>query len=167
VIEVRGLDETLRALRTLEPKAMSALRKGFKQATTPILDKAKAQVPGRPLSRWGRWNGRLDFNQAEVQKGLRAQVSVTKRRANLRLINASAPGAVFETAGNKNDQKRTHPKYHSQSRAFNRQIIDQYGEGPRLLVKTWKQEKGIRTTFVAVKKLIADAEAEIEKVTAG
>jgi hypothetical protein len=138
----------------MEPKAMSALRKGFKQTATPILDKAKAEVVSSPLSGWGQWRGRLDWDQGKIQKGLRSQVSVTKRSANMRLLNASPAGAVFETAGSKNPGSQ-----------FNRVIMDRYGDAPRLLVKTWKREKGIKTTFVAVKKLIAEAEAEVERVT--
>ena len=146
---------------------MSALRKGFKQTATPILDKAKAEVVSSPLSGWGQWRGRLDWDQGKIQKGLRSQVSVTKRSANMRLLNASPAGAVFETAGSKNKQQRTTPGYESQSRAFNKLMGDRYGETPRLLVRTWKREKGIKTTFVAVQRLISDAEAELEKVTAG
>ncbi len=135
---------------------MSALRKGFKQTATPILDKAKAEVVSSPLSGWGQWRGRLDWDQGKIQKGLRSQVSVTKRSANMRLLNASAAGAVFETAGSKNPGSQ-----------FNKVIMDRYGDAPRLLVKTWKREKGIKTTFVAVQRLISEAEAELEKVTAG
>lgn len=165
-ITVTGLDETLRALRTVDPEAMKALRVGFKAASEPILKKAKGNVPQRPMSGWGSWGGRKDWNASKVQSGLRSQVSVTKTRANLRLVNANVAGAIFETAGSKNNQARTPRQYRKLSRQFNALLNDRYGKAPRLLVRTWKQEKGIKQMYTKVGELIAQAERDLEKVTA-
>ena len=164
-ITVEGLDDTLRALRTVDPEAMKALRKGFKAVATPILDKAKKNVPAQPMSGWGNWGGRKNYKKSAVESGLRSQVSVTKTRANLRLVNANPAGAIFETAGSKNNQARTPRQYRKLSRHFNGLLNQRFGKAPRLLVRTWKQEKGIRQTYTQVGRLIEEAERTIEKVT--
>lgn len=152
-IEVKGLDTTLRALRIIDPEAMKALRVGFKDAATPILNKAKdpAMAPDQPLSGWGKWGGRLDYDASKVRRGLRSQVSVTRRSASMRLVNSNAAGAVFETAGSRNPTTQ-----------FNRVLISRYGNAPRLLVRTWKQEKGIKATYMAVGKLIESASQRVQ-----
>lgn len=150
-ITVQGLDATLRALKIIDPEAMKALRVGFKTAASPVLDTAKRRVPASGLSGWGGWGSRLDYDQTKVSRGLRSQVSVTRTRASMRLVNSNAAGAVFETAGSR-----------SPGTQFNRALIAKHGEAPRLLVKTWKQEKGIKLTYTAVGKLIADAERRVQ-----
>jgi hypothetical protein len=69
----------------------------------------------------------------------------------MRLVNSNAAGAVFETAGSRNPGSQ-----------FNKVLIARYGDAPRLLVRTWKQEKGIRQTYTAVGRLIADAERRVQ-----
>ena len=165
-VTLRGLDTTLRALKVIDPEAMKALRVGFKNAATPILNKTKSNVPGRPLSGWGGWvndkNGRdLSWDQSKVKRGLRSKVSVSKKRAGLQLVNASPQGSIWETAGSKNAQEGVRAFRVNQSRAFNRLAMGQSAP-PRLLVKTWKQEKGIKQTYTAVGKLIADAEKRVQ-----
>lgn len=151
-IKVTGVDRTLRALRVIDPEAMKAFRSGFKDAATPILDKAKAEVTGPPLSGWGKWGGRLDFNDRKVRTGIRSQVSVRRRDANLRLVSSNAAGAVYENAGSRNPNSQ-----------FNRALIDRHGGAPRLLVRTWKQEKGIKQMHLAVGRLIERAEARVQE----
>lgn len=166
-IKVEGLEKTLNALKVIDPEAMKAMRLGFKDASAPILNKAKQRVTQRPMSNYGRWrawaSGRdLSWDASKVTRGIRSQVSVTKRGASLRLVNASVPGAVWENAGSQGGLKSTRADRVNQSKAFNA-LANGYGEAPRLLVYTWKQEKGIRTTYVAVGKLIKDAEERVQK----
>ena len=150
-IEVRGLQHTLRALRIIDPEAMKAFRLGFKQATQPIVDKTKARVPARPMSGWGEWSERLDWDSNRVKRGLKSQVSITKRRAILRLRSGDAAGAVYENAGSK-----------SPLSPFVRGLVTSArGEQPRLLVKTWKEEKGIKAIHVEVGRLVRDAQDRV------
>jgi hypothetical protein len=167
-IKVEGLDVTLRALRTIDPAALRALRKGFADATKPIITKTKAVVPAKALSGWGDWNSSRDgrnlgFDQAAVRKGITSQVSVTRRAARLRLISKNPGGAIYENIGSKADQKQTNPYYIPQSKAFIRNISARHGKPGRLLVHTWKQEKGIKQTYKAVGRLIADAEKRVQE----
>jgi hypothetical protein len=151
-IEVTGLETTLRALKIIDPEANKAFRKGFRDAAEPILGKAKKMVDGAPLSGWGKWGGRLDFQPQKVRSGVRTQISARKGGANLRLVNANAAGAVYETAGSRNSSSK-----------FNTVLTERYGPAPRLLVRTWKEERGIRVTYTAVGKLIADAQERVQR----
>jgi hypothetical protein len=80
----------------------------------------------------------------------------------LRLVNRSAAGAIWETAGSKGNMQSTRADRVNQSRAFNR-LANGSGAPPRLLVRTWKEEKGIRQTYTAVGKLIADATDRVQR----
>jgi hypothetical protein len=165
-IKVTGLDKTLRALRLIDPEAMKALRVGFKNAATPILDKAKGKVANPPVSGWGPWkswsSGRdLSWNGAKVRRGLASQVTTGRRTAGLSLVNRDPAGAIWETAGSKMDMRTTRADRVNQSRAFN-QLANNRNPAPRLLVGTWKQEKGIRQTYIAIGGLIKQAEARVQ-----
>jgi hypothetical protein len=166
-IKVEGLEKTLNALKVIDPEAMKAMKRGFKDAAAPIVSKAQGRVPDRPFSNYGRWrawaSGRdLSWDASKVRRGIRTQISVRKSGAALSLVNASVPGAVWENAGSQGGLKSTRADRVNQARAFN-MLANGQGEAPRLLVRTWKEEKGIRTTYVAVGKLIADAEKRVQK----
>lgn len=146
-IRVRGLQHTLRALQVIDPEAMKALRRGFKEAADPIIQKTKRRVPARPMTNWGGWSDRLDWDSNQVKRGLRTQVSVTKRYAAFRLVSNSAAGVVYENAGSRSPGSR-----------FTLGLV-RSGQGPepRLLVKTWKEEKGIKAVHTKVGRLVEDA----------
>jgi len=153
-IEVKGLQTTLRALKIIDPEAMKAMRKGFREAAKPIIDKAKDRVPEpSALSNWGRWGGRLDWDSSKVKRGLKSQISVTKRYAAFRLVSSNAAGAIYENAGSQSPNSRLV------------QGLDNSGRGPapRLLVRTWKEEKGIRLLHTKVGRLIQDAQDRVQR----
>ena len=146
-IQVRGLQHTLRALQVIDPEAMKALRRGFRQAAEPIIEKTKRRVPARPMTNWGDWGERLDWDSNQVKRGLKTQITVAKKYAAFRLVSNSAAGAVYENAGSKSPYSK-----------FTLGLV-RSGQGPepRLLVKTWKEEKGIKTIYTQVGRLIEDA----------
>lgn len=166
-IKVEGLEKTLRALKIIDPEANKALRQGFRKATQDIVDTARRRVPGRPLGNWGEWTswkgGRdLSWSQAKVKSGITQSITAGRNRASLRLVNRNAAGAIWETAGSKGNMQSTRGDRVNQSRAFNR-LANASGAPPRLLVRTWKEEKGIRQTYTAVGKLIADATDRVQR----
>jgi hypothetical protein len=161
-IKVDGLEKTLRALSVIDPEQMKAFRTGFRQAAQPIIQKAQSRVPTVPLSGWNDWGQRLDWNQQKAKTGITTSVTASRRSARLRLVSRNAAAAVFENAGSRNDQARTNPRYRAQSLAFNRAINSRYGQAPRLLVRTWKQEQGIKTTYKAVGREIRKAEQRVQ-----
>jgi hypothetical protein len=60
------------------------------------------------------------------------------------------------------DMRTTRADRVNQSRAFN-QLANGRDPAPRLLVGTWKQEKGIKQTYIAVGSLIKQAEARVQE----
>jgi len=165
-IKVEGLDKTLRALSVIDPEAMKALRRGFRKASGSIIDKAKRNAPDRPLRNYGRWkawsDGRdLSWDANKVRRGMTTQVSTGRRNAGLRLLSKNPAAAIWENAGSTGEMRTTRADRVSQSRAFNR-LANAESEAPRLLVKTWKEEKGVKQTYVAVTQLIRDAEDRVQ-----
>jgi hypothetical protein len=166
-IKVTGLDKTIRALRIIDPEAMKALRVGFRSAANPILEKARERVPDRPLRNYGRWtawyDGRdLSWNPEKARRGMTSRVTTGRRNAGLQLISRHPAAAMYENAGSKNMLKTTRADRVNQARAFNT-LANKAGEPPRLLVGTWKQEKGIKQTYIAVGRLIQQAEARVQE----
>jgi hypothetical protein len=161
-IKVDGLETTLRALSAIDPEQMKAFRAGFREATGPIIRKAQSITPSAPLSGWGEWGQRLAWTQQKAKTGITSSVTVSRRSSRLRLVSRNAAAAVFENAGSRNDQARTNPRYRAQSLAFNRTLNRLYGPAPRLLVRTWKQEQGIKTTHKAIGREIRKAEQRVQ-----
>lgn len=156
-IEVKGLQHTLRALQVIDPDAMKAFRRGFREATLPIIEKAKRRVPAKPMSGWGSWDGgSRDWDSNRVKRGLKSQVSVTKRRAILRLRSNDAAGAIFENAGS---ESPTSPFVQGLVASAKKNGFE--ADQPRLLVRTWKEEKGIKAVHVKVDRLVEDAMARV------
>jgi len=165
-IKVEGLDKTLRALSVIDPEAMKALRRGFREASSSIIDKARRDAPDRPLRNYGRWkawsDGRdLSWDANKVRRGMTTQVSTGRRNAGLRLLSKNPAAAIWENAGSQGALKTTRADRVSQSQAFNR-LANAQGKPPRLLVGTWKQEKGVKQTYIAVGRLIQAAETRVQ-----
>jgi hypothetical protein len=91
--------------------------------------------------------------KAAIQlEGLDATLLTGGQRLNVRLINKSGPGAVFEMAGSKNDNSASSP-----GRQFN-DNLKWFGAAPRLLVQTWRDEQGIKRTASEMGKVAKFAE---------
>jgi hypothetical protein len=116
--EVKGLIELKKALKDYAPNLAAQLDDQMALALGGIVKKSQSYVPNEsPLSNWSyrkrsekNAEGQRKFplyNSAKVVKGI--QYSSTPRRANRRgfkavyyIINKSAEGAIYETAGRKN-----------------------------------------------------------------
>lgn len=77
-VEVRGINEAIKAMRMVDKEAIAALRKELKGAITPTAKKIAAQVPTTaPLSgmnhsgrtRWTGARGTVSFAPARIRKG--------------------------------------------------------------------------------------------------
>jgi len=97
----------------------------------------------------------LRWDAKAVKSGIKTLTG--GQRLNVRLINKSAPGAVFEMAGSKNDNAAN-----SAGRQFNNNL-KWYGTAPRLLIKTWRDEKGIKHTASEMGKVARFAEEEVNR----
>ena len=152
VIEVKGLEKTLRALSVIDPEVNKSFRRGFRDVGNEIFDLTKRRTPLQPLTNWGGWGERLDWDAARARRQMSARVSAGARRASLRLVSKNPAAALFENAG------RIQP-----NSPFNRTIRSKFGAEPRLLLRTWKDEKGIRRVYTAVGRLVEMATERVNR----
>jgi hypothetical protein len=165
-IEVKNLDRTIDALRIIDPALKKDLNRQMVGSVKPILDKVKARVPIRPATNWGGWQRRgdsgsgadLSWDQAKVRRGITTSTANARMvggvRGQFRLLNKSAAGAVFEMAGSKGGNGSR------SSSAFIRNS-EKFGVAPRLLVRTWKEEKGYTVVAKAMRSVVRQAEARV------
>ena len=139
--EVKGLIELKKALEDYAPNLATQLDDQMGLALGGVVKKAQSYAPTTsPLTNWSyrkrsekNAEGKRKFplyNSAKVIKGI--QYSGTPRRANKNgfkavyyIINKSAEGAIYETAGRKNDKgqpwvgRKGDPNDHSVSHSNN------------------------------------------------
>lgn len=160
-VDITGLAETLQALKIIDPTVRKESLKPISAVGRDIVKKAKARVPQRPARNWGNWSrrgdgsGGLDWDQATVRAGIKYLGG--GQRMNIRLINKSAPGAVWETAGQKGAYTTT------QGPVLVRNM-ERLGVAPRGLVKTWRDEKGVTRFAGAIKQATRIAEDKVNEV---
>jgi hypothetical protein len=183
-ITLYGLDETLAALKTIDPTFRKQAQKRIRKVPTEIATKTKARVPARPMRNWGGWSrrggvargggtdygsvGALRWDQGAVKSGIK--VLTGGQKLNVRLVNRSGPGAVFEMAGTLNKfamptGKASGPRGNASQpggQIFN-DNLKAFGVAPRLLVKTWRDEKGIKRTASELGKVAKFAEERVKE----
>lgn len=174
---VDGVKETLRALRKFDPELLKEMNKEIKGVMIPIRDKAREYAPTAApggLYNWdeGKYTKRITarnsafrtFNsegrlrrfplyQAEVvRKGIYYSQAPSKRnkagwRSQYIVANASASGAIYETAGRKNPGGD--PKSRSNNPGAGANFISRmgplYGEGTmrgRMIFRAWAEDQG-------------------------
>ena len=113
--EVRGGLELRKALKNFAPDLAKETQKELGNLLKPITTKARGFIPSTaPLSGWGAssqnalWTkkGRL-WSTSAAKRGIGYRTTPSKPnrqgfRALARIVNASAAGAIYETAGRKN-----------------------------------------------------------------
>jgi hypothetical protein len=177
-ITLYGLDETLMALKTIDPTVRKEAQKRIRKVPTEVAKKTKARVPGnRPMRNWGGWSrrggagmgdvGALTWDAKAVKSGIK--VLTGGQKLNVRLVNKSAPGAVLEMAGTQNNYGQSmlggKPRYsvpHPAGEVFTNNL-KAFGVAPRLLIKTWRDEKGIKRTASEMGKVARFAEEEVNR----
>jgi hypothetical protein len=123
-VEIKGLAETLSAMRKFEPDLAKNLNKEVRAALTPIQKKAQGYIPSSlpGLSNWLlKTKGRKitaessafatvghfpKFNSGIARRGIKVNIGRTKPNRNgfvtfYQLVNTTAAGAIMETAGRK------------------------------------------------------------------
>jgi hypothetical protein len=116
---VKGAARLRKALNSFTSNFADDTRSELAKAMAPIALKARGFMPSTiNLSGWqegnqkGRWESRA-WNAAEARAGVgySTQPSKPNRRGFTtvaRIVNASAAGAIYETAGRKNPEGRKH-----------------------------------------------------------
>jgi len=108
-VELSGVDELRKALKQYAPDLDKQLKKDLTLATQNVVNAARGFVPATPpLSNWGRDGGNFPiYNAAAIRNGIRLSTARSKINKNgfassVRIVNANAAGAIYETAGRKN-----------------------------------------------------------------
>jgi hypothetical protein len=128
--EVKGALELRKALKKFTPDLAKETQKELGSLLKPITQKARGFIPSEaPLSGWGKAsiNGRFpEWSSQAAKRGIGYKTTPSRPnrsgfRALARIVNNSAAGAIFETAGRVHPQGRpqaatvtgsnTNPKY--------------------------------------------------------
>jgi len=118
--EVKGAKNLRKAIKKFEPDLAKMTTKEMAAALKPITNKARGYMPasGLMLSGWtsatssGETTNYRHFpkyDQAEAKRGVKYSTTPSKPNKRgfvslARIINSSAGGAIYETAGRKNPQ---------------------------------------------------------------
>lgn len=169
-VELRGNLDLRKALRDFTPDLEKNLKKDLRLALKPVVEKAKGFAPTTsPLSGWSSRSfgeGRFPkYNRSTVVRGITYSTSagrVTKRgfTSMAAIVNQSAAGAIYETAGRKNPngQPWEGPKAKGSSKGISRSsnpnagrdfinnlpplVNTQEGKG-RLIYRAWAANQGV------------------------
>lgn len=166
-IKIYGLDRAIGAMEQLEPGFRREARKEIMRTPKKVAEKARSQARGiQPLSGWGKWRetkrGRdLSWDGGEVASGIRAIPG--GRRLNVRLVSKSAAGSIFEQMGSGEYVGQSNPARRGQGAAMVKAISRRYGNEPRLLRKTWKDERGITRFAADLNRVVRRLSSEIEQ----
>lgn len=165
-VEFTGVNELRKALKQYAPDLDKQLKKELKEATSSVVKTARGYAPASaPLSNWGKGNGRFPiYNARTVKNGIRLSTARSKKNKNgfsssIRIVNASAAGAIYETAGRKNPWgqpwvgpagKAGKSYSHSPNKYAGRDFIAAMGgefkgkgkERGRLIYRAWEEDQG-------------------------
>ena len=176
-VKLDGVKETLRAIRKIDPELLKEMNKEIKGVMIPIRDKARGYAPTAAPGGLYNWDEgkyttkitarnsafrnlnddgsrrRFPLYQAEVaRKGIYYTAAPSKRNRNgwssrYIVANASASGAIYETAGRKNPGGD--PKSRSNNRGAGANFMNRmgplYGDGAsrgRMIFRAWAEDQG-------------------------
>ena len=114
-VEVKGAIELRKAIKKFSPDLAVETRKELANLLAPIVKNARGFIPSQaPISGWGKASGNGKFplwNSGQAKRGVGYKTTPSKPnrqgfRAIARIVNASAAGAIYETAGRKNPNGR-------------------------------------------------------------
>jgi len=113
--EVRGALELRKAIKKFSPDLAKETRKELANLLAPIVKTARGFIPSEaPISGWGKAsiNGRFpEWSSSAAKRGIGYKTTPARPnrqgyRALARIVNNSAAGAIYETAGRVNPQGR-------------------------------------------------------------
>ena len=115
--EVKGAIALRKALKNFAPDLAKETQKELGNLLKPITNKARGFIPSQaPISGWARssstvWGSDRIWSTGKAKRGIGYKTTPSKPnkqgfRALARVVNASAAGAIYETAGRKNPNGR-------------------------------------------------------------
>jgi len=134
--EVNGLNETLRILRSIDPKLRRQVDKEMKHVMgRDIVPFARRLFPATDrIGNWGEWRG--GYDQGMVQSGVRVSIKTTGKAnqvAGFRLTSTTAAGAIFAMAGKKTEGARGRGPNGSGNSAAFIERLKRFGDPSRAL----------------------------------
>jgi hypothetical protein len=114
-VEILGVREVTRALGQIDKDAKKILDKGVRQAAAGLVTTSRGYV-STGLSGWERWKRtKPGFEPTKVSRGIKVSRSANRKRGSttenvVSVINSSAAGAIWETAGRKTSGKTSSGK---------------------------------------------------------
>jgi hypothetical protein len=167
-VQLDGVKETLRALRKIDPELLKEMNKEIKGIMIPIRDKAREYAPtAAPLYNWDEQSyatrvkkpretatRKFPLYQAEAaRKGIYYSQSPSKRNAKgwssqYIIANASASGAIYETAGRKNPNGSSRSRSNNPGAGSNfiSRMGPLYGQDQasrgRMIFRAWYENQG-------------------------
>jgi hypothetical protein len=115
--EVKGAIALRKALKNFAPDLAKETQKELGNLLKPITNKARGFIPSQaPISGWARssstaWGSDRIWSSGKAKRGIGYKTTPSRPnkqgfRALARVVNASAAGAIYETAGRKNPNGR-------------------------------------------------------------
>ena len=115
--EVKGAIALRKALKNFAPDLAKETQKELGNLLKPITNKARGFIPSQaPLSGWAKssstaWGSDRIWSTGKAKRGIGYKTTPSRPnkqgfRALARIVNASAAGAIYETAGRKNPNGR-------------------------------------------------------------
>jgi len=164
--EVKGADKLRKALKQYEPDLAKETTKELGNLLKPIAAKARGYMPSEsPLSGWAARSfneGRFPtYNPTIAKRGITYKTSPSRPnsrgwRSLVSILNKSAAGAIYETAGRKNPGGNFSPRLGG----------DPKGQGKmqgRGIFRAWNEDQG--KTQGAVIKALEGAAAKFNAKT--
>jgi hypothetical protein len=169
-VELKGVKETIRSLRLVDPELLKSMNKEIRAVMVPLRDKARGYAPSpQPDNLYG-WSknatktrvqpefnttGRLRlfplYDHAEVVKGIYYSQAPSKRnkngfRALYFVANRSAAGSIYETAGRASEPSKK--GYRSNNPEAGAHFVSRMGplygdkqaERGRMIFRAWKED---------------------------
>ncbi len=151
-VELKGAKNLRKALRKFEPDLAKGTTKEMAAALRPLTNKARGYMPSNSdmLSGWTSATSSADtvkyrvfpkYDQTEAKRGVKYSTSPSKPNKRgfvslARIVNTSAGGAIYETAGRKNPSgqpvftrtKFTPASYREDGRGYNKSLNPNAGK---------------------------------------
>lgn len=196
-VEVAGLKELQKAMRSIQPDLSAELKTEIKSFLNPLVKKAKRYAPVKisGLSNWTIQGKKItakssSFNTGfprysviDVRRGIKSEIYPTKPNRSgfvslVRIVNQSAGGSIYETAGRKNPNGQTwnrksgsHKYSHSRNPQAGKHFIESMGEMAgtgksrgRLIYRAWDEDQGkaLAAIMKAVEKTAIHFKARVD-----
>ena len=156
-------------LKEADPALRKAMDKEIRSFLTPVSSLANTKAPSTVLSGWtpaaegsGKWAAKA-WDQSTVQRGIAVRQGGKRSKGSAtssawKIINKSAPGAIYELAGKKSKGKTV------AGRTFVHMLTERGGSPSRLIWAAWDERGGEKAIIRSVAETINKYENELQRL---